>query len=224
MRSEPAVTLLSRSTTLPRRWGVRKQTVLYHFGSKAELFEATIDSAIGGPWSDTDRCRHGPHRLAGGRSGGPRCVPYRSAAARQIRHLAGSYEAGRRVVGPRNTGYGTNHRSRSAISVARNAPRPYAANRSQSAVGLGLLNCHGCGHRSRSATRRRHRTNSARGSSTPTGITKVSRSGASLVSQALRLDEDFARGSFNVSASVSLTSARFTVERSFVGCLGHPRG
>ena len=27
--------------------GVRKQTVLYHFGSKAELFEATIDSAIG---------------------------------------------------------------------------------------------------------------------------------------------------------------------------------
>ena len=27
--------------------GVRKQTILYHFGSKAELFEATIDSAIG---------------------------------------------------------------------------------------------------------------------------------------------------------------------------------
>lgn len=27
--------------------GVRKQTILYHFGSKAELFEATIDSAVG---------------------------------------------------------------------------------------------------------------------------------------------------------------------------------
>jgi len=27
--------------------GVRKQTILYHFGSKADLFEATIDSAIG---------------------------------------------------------------------------------------------------------------------------------------------------------------------------------
>lgn len=28
--------------------GVRKQTILYHFGSKKELFEAAIDSAIGG--------------------------------------------------------------------------------------------------------------------------------------------------------------------------------
>lgn len=27
--------------------GVRKQTILYHFGSKAELFEATIDRAVG---------------------------------------------------------------------------------------------------------------------------------------------------------------------------------
>lgn len=27
--------------------GVRKQTILYHFGSKADLFKATIDSAVG---------------------------------------------------------------------------------------------------------------------------------------------------------------------------------
>jgi TetR/AcrR family transcriptional regulator len=32
---------------LAEQLGVRKQTILYHFGSKAELFEATIDSAIG---------------------------------------------------------------------------------------------------------------------------------------------------------------------------------
>ncbi len=32
---------------LAEQLGVRKQTILYHFGSKKELFEATIDSAIG---------------------------------------------------------------------------------------------------------------------------------------------------------------------------------
>ena len=32
---------------LADKLGVRKQTILYHFGSKKELFEATIDSAVG---------------------------------------------------------------------------------------------------------------------------------------------------------------------------------
>lgn len=32
---------------LAEQLGVRKQTILYHFGSKADLFTATIDSAVG---------------------------------------------------------------------------------------------------------------------------------------------------------------------------------
>jgi len=32
---------------LAEELGVRKQTILYHFGSKAELFEATIDTTVG---------------------------------------------------------------------------------------------------------------------------------------------------------------------------------
>jgi len=32
---------------LAEQLGIRKQTILYHFGSKADLFAATIDSAVG---------------------------------------------------------------------------------------------------------------------------------------------------------------------------------
>lgn len=43
MRGFDAVSLDDLAEVL----GVRKQTILYHFGSKGELFEATIDSAVG---------------------------------------------------------------------------------------------------------------------------------------------------------------------------------
>lgn len=79
--------------------GVRKQTILYHFGSKAELFEATIDSAVGElgeslidagrghtGWSAVESVVHAVFRIAVRQ-------PERLGILREVMRLGGDWSA-----------------------------------------------------------------------------------------------------------------------------------
>jgi len=84
---------------LAEQIGVRKQTILYHFGSKKELFEAAIDSAVGDlgsslieaakgntGWSAVESVVHAVFRIAVRQ-------PARLGVLREVMRLGGDWSA-----------------------------------------------------------------------------------------------------------------------------------